>query len=50
VPFDQGLERLAQLVCIARELRGDLQRAETLEQIFESANRWRDELQNSKSS
>jgi len=30
------------------DLRADLDKAETIERIFESANRWREELQNSK--
>jgi prephenate dehydrogenase len=47
---DELGQALETLIKVLSDLRGDLQRAETLEQIFESANRWRDELQNSKSS
>ena len=47
---DEVGEALETLISALSDLRSDLQRAETLRQIFESANRWREELQRSKSS
>jgi prephenate dehydrogenase len=47
---DELGQALETLIKVLSDLRGDLQRAETLEEIFESANRWRDELHNSRSS
>jgi prephenate dehydrogenase len=38
------------LINVLADLRSDLQRTDTIEQIFQSANRWRDELQDAKKS
>lgn len=45
---DEIGQALEMLIKVLAELRSDLQRTDAIEQIFRSANRWRDELQDSK--
>lgn len=44
---DEIGQALETLIRVLAELRSDLQRTDAIEQIFQSANRWRDELQSS---